>query len=172
MRQSQLLTANRQPPTVNRQPLRLKLNSYLRNVQFDPDNHIVKLCADGMAAEGAGDETQAINLFTKAWNEAATDFEKFTAAHFVARHQKTVSEKLIWDETALNHALKLNDDSVKSSLPSLFLNIGKCHEDLNQFELARTYYLKARVYLDYLADDGYGKMIKSGIAMGIERTNQ
>ena len=132
----------------------------------------MKLCADGMDAEGAGDETQAINLFTKAWNEASTDFEKFTAAHFVARHQKTINEKLVWDETALHHALKINDESMKGSLPSLFLNIGKCHEDLNHFELARNFYQKAHCYIDYLSDDGYGKMIKSGIAAGIERMNQ
>src|SRR6478736_8984644 len=98
--------------------------SYLRNVQFDPENKIVKLCAEGMAAEGLGHEEKAMNLFTCAWNESSTDFEKFTSAHFLARHQKTITEKLIWDETALDHAIKMKDESVNGSLPSLLLNIG------------------------------------------------
>jgi len=146
--------------------------SYLRNVQFDPENKIVKLCAEGMAAEGLGHEEKAMNLFTCAWNESSTDFEKFTSAHFLARHQKTITEKLIWDETALDHAIKMNDESVNGSLPSLLLNIGKCHEDLNNFELARSYFLRAHSYINFLPDDGYGKMIKSGIVAGIERMNQ
>ncbi|HEX3080031.1 MAG TPA: rRNA adenine methyltransferase [Puia sp.] len=141
-------------------------------MQFDPENKIVKLCAEGMAAEGLGHEEKAMNLFTCAWNESSTDFEKFTSAHFLARHQKTITEKLIWDETALDHAIKMNDESVNGSLPSLLLNIGKCHEDLNNFELARSYFLRAHSYINFLPNDGYGKMIKSGIVAGIERMNQ
>jgi tetratricopeptide (TPR) repeat protein len=146
--------------------------SYLRNMEFDPENKIIKLCADGMEAEAQGLEDDALNLFTQAWNDSSTDFEKFTSAHFIARHQKTVSEKLKWDEMALEHAGKVNDESINNSYPSLYLNIGKCHEDLNDFELARVYYLKAHAYLEFLPDDGYGKMIKSGIISGIERISK
>ena len=146
--------------------------SYLRNVQFDPENKIVKLCAEGTSAEGRGHESEAMNLFTRAWNESSTDFEKFTSAHFVARHQHTITEKLIWDETALDHALKINDESVNGSMPSLLLNIGKCHEDLNNFELARVFYFRALSYINFLSDDGYGRMIKSGISAGLERMNK
>ena len=40
-----------------------------------------------------GQMDKAKLLFLQAWNESDTDFEKFTAAHFVARHQDdTVSE--------------------------------------------------------------------------------
>jgi tetratricopeptide (TPR) repeat protein len=141
-------------------------------VEFDPENKIIKLCAEGMAAEGTGHEEEALNLFTRAWNESSNDFEKFTSAHFVARHQRTVTGKLEWDETALRHALKINDGSLNGSLPSLLLNIGKCHEDLNNIELARTYYMKAHAYISHLPDNGYGKMIRSGIISGIERINQ
>jgi tetratricopeptide (TPR) repeat protein len=140
-------------------------------MEFSPENKIVKLCADGMAAEGQGREEDALNLFTQAWNESTDDFEKFTSAHFVARHQPSVRDKLKWDELALSHAEKINNDSIKGSLPSLLLNIGKCHEDLNDFELARIYYMKAHHYIEFLPDDGYGHMIKSGIIAGIERLN-
>lgn len=125
-----------------------------------------------MEAEGLGHEEEALNLFTQAWNDSSTDFEKFTSAHFMARHQNTVSEKLKWDERALEHAGRVNDESVKTAYPSLYLNIGKCHEDLNDFELARVFYLKGYDHLGFLPDDGYGKMIRSGIISGIERISK
>ena len=86
-------------------------------------------------------------LFLQAWNEATNDFEKFIAAYYVARHQKNVSDKLKWLETALQFALKINNDTVKSAFPSLYLNIAKCYEDLNDpdnakknYELAISFY--------------------------------
>jgi hypothetical protein len=140
-------------------------------MEMNPENKIVKLCADGMAAEGQGREEDALSLFTQAWNESTDDFEKFTSAHFVARHQSSVKDKLKWDELALLHAEKIDDETIRGSYPSLYLNIGKCHEDLNDFEQARIYYMKAHHYIGFLPDDGYGKMIKSGIVAGIERLN-
>ena len=124
-----------------------------------------------MAAEGPGDMDEAMNLFTRAWDESSTDFEKFTSAHFVARHQKTITGKLLWDERALDHALKITDGSPNGYLPSLLLNIGKCHEELNNFKLALEYYHRACTYISFLSNDGYGNMIKSGISAGIARIN-
>ncbi|MES2131110.1 MAG: NAD(+)--rifampin ADP-ribosyltransferase [Bacteroidota bacterium] len=112
-------------------------------MEFSPFNPIVKLCLQGMAMEEKGEPEEALKLFLQGWNEATNDFEKFMAAHYIARHQKTVSEKLKWLETALQYALNVNDDTVKSAFPSLYLNIAKCYEDLNNpgkakehFELA------------------------------------
>src|ERR1700722_13761392 len=109
-------------------------------MHFDPDNKINKLCADGMMAEGRGEMETAKNLFLQAWSESESDFEKFTAAHFVARHQENVPDKLYWDELALEMAKRIKDESIKSSYPSLYLNIGKCYEDLNDFERAKENY--------------------------------
>jgi tetratricopeptide (TPR) repeat protein len=138
-------------------------------MQFDPNNNIVKLCAQGMSLEGEGKKEEAFILFQQAWNEATNDFEKFTAAHYVARYQKNVADKLKWDKTALNLALKINDENMKGTYPSLYLNIGKCYEDLNDFKGARENYELALSFTTFLADDGYGKMIKGGIKNGIER---
>jgi hypothetical protein len=138
-------------------------------MHFDPENKIIKLCADGMMAEGQGQMETAKNLFLQAWEESETDFEKFTAAHFVARHQNNISDKLKWDEIALDMASRINDESIKSAYPSLYLNIAKCHEDLYDFNLARENYYLAESYIEYLSDDGYGKMIRSGILSGLER---
>jgi tetratricopeptide (TPR) repeat protein len=138
-------------------------------MQFDPTNKIIKLCADGMNLEAEGKNEEALKLFQQAWEEATNEFEKLTSAHYVARHQKSIKGKLIWDETALNLALKLNDESLKVSYPSLYLNIGKCYEDLNDFENAKNNYQMALSFTDLLPDNGYASTIRQGIANGIER---
>jgi tetratricopeptide (TPR) repeat protein len=138
-------------------------------LQFDPDNHVMKLCAEGMGLEGKGQPGEAYKLFQQAWNESTNDLEKFTAAHYVARHQNSVEDKLKWDKMALDLALKINDQDMVGSFPSLYLNIAKCHEDLNNYAEAKKNYQLALSYTNYLPEDGYGKMIKSGIISGIER---
>ena len=80
--------------------------------QFDPNNHIVKLCLQGMGMEDNGKLEVAGLLFLEAWNETTDDFERFIAAFYVARHQKNISDKLKWLETSMQFALKLNDDDI------------------------------------------------------------
>jgi rifampin ADP-ribosylating transferase len=136
---------------------------------FDTENEIVKLCGQGMMLEGEGNEIEARKLIQQAWDRASSDFEKFTAAHYVARHQESVPEKLEWDKAALHFALKVNDEEIKGVLPSLYLNVGKCYEDLKDFNTAAENYQLALSFSIYLPDDGYGRMIKAGIVKGIER---
>jgi tetratricopeptide (TPR) repeat protein len=138
-------------------------------MQFEPDNKIVKLCAEGMDLEGEGKNEEAAKVFLQAWEQAGDDKEKFTAAHYVARHQKSVADKLAWDEIALELAFKIKDDSVKGAYPSLYLNIAKGYEDIEQFEKAIKNYETALSYVDFLHEDGYGKMIKGGVENGLER---
>lgn len=138
-------------------------------MQFDPNNPIIKLCAEGMMLEGEGKKEAAADLFLKAWSEAHSDFEKFIAAHYVARHQNTISDKLKWDLAALQHAVKVDEQNISSMLPSLYLNVAKCYEDLGDTDLARANYRNALLNTEYLPNDGYGEMIKNGIARGIER---
>lgn len=139
-------------------------------MEFTQDNKIVALCVKGMELEGSGQSLEARNLFNEAWNAATTDFEKFTAAHYVARHQQNTADKLLWDKRALQHALLIDDESVKATLPSLYLNIGKCYEDLNDLDKAKNNYQAASSFIDFLPDDGYGNMIKTGIINGLKRT--
>ena len=122
-----------------------------------------------MDMEGKGLSEEANKYFLQAWNEATNDLEKFTAAHYVARHQKSVEGKLKWDETALHLALKSNDENIKSSLPSLYLNLAKCYEDLDDFDNARKNYQSALSFIKYLPNNEYSNMIKGGIINGIER---
>ena len=109
-------------------------------MEFNPNNNVIKLCIEGMDMEGKGKPEEASRLFLRAWEEATNDFEKFLAAYYVARHQNNVSGKLKWLETALQFALKINDDSVNGAFPSLYLNIAKCYEDLSDLDNAKKNY--------------------------------
>src|SRR5258705_10637660 len=92
-------------------------------MEFNPHNNVIKLCLQGMAMEDEGNAEEASRVFLQAWDESTNDFEKFTAAHYVVRHQKNVSDRLKWLETALHSALNVNDDAVKGAFPSLYSNI-------------------------------------------------
>lgn len=123
-------------------------------MEFNPNNNVVKLCIQGMDMEEKGKPEEAIRLFLQAWNEATVDFEKFTAAHFVARHQKNVPEKLKWLETALQLALKINDEAVKQAFPFLYLNIAECYEGLGDPENAKKNYALSTSFTERPTDKG------------------
>jgi len=123
-------------------------------MEFNPDSNVVKLCIQGMDMEGKGKPEEASILFLQAWNEATNDFEKFIAAHYVARHQKNVSDKLKWLETALQFALIINNDAVKGAFHSLYLNIAKCYEDLSDLDNAKKNYELAISFTGKLFDKG------------------
>ncbi len=106
-------------------------------MEFSPTNNVVKLCLQGMELEEKSKPEEASNLFLQAWNEATNDFEKFTAAHYVARHQTNVRNRLEWLEIALQFALQVNNNTVKSAFPSLYVNIANCYEDLGDADNAK-----------------------------------
>jgi len=123
-------------------------------MEFDPANNIIKLCVQGMAMEGKGKPDEASRIFHQAWNDATNDFEKFTAAYYVARHQKNVRDKLKWLETSLQFALKINDVTVKAAFPSLYSNIAKCYEDLSDVDNAKRNHELANSFRNDPSDNG------------------
>jgi tetratricopeptide (TPR) repeat protein len=123
-------------------------------MEFSPFNNIVKLCLQGMDLEEKGRLEEANRIFLEAWNEATNNFEKFLAAYYVARHQINGSDKLKWFQTALQLALEINDDSVKGALSSLYVNIAKCYEDLNDFDSAKKNYELANSFIGKPTDNG------------------
>ena len=136
-------------------------------MEFNPGNNIVKLCLQGMGMEEKGRPEEASKLFLQAWNETTNDFEKFMAAHYVARHQKDVSDKLKWFETALQFALKINDDTVKSAFPSLYTNIAKCYEELSDAGMAKKNYELAASFKGKPSDKGpFYHGTKADLAVG------
>lgn len=134
---------------------------------FDPENHVVKLCAEGIALEG--EPEKAGLYYRKAWDAAVNNEERFIAAHYVARIQATALEKLRWDQIALNEALSIGKEYVKEAYPSLYLNLGKCYEDMSDFKMAIEHYEQGLTFSEHLNDDGYSKMVKLGLEGGLKR---
>jgi len=125
----------------------------IRQMEFDPRNNIVKLCIQGMDLEEKGKPEEASRLFLQAWSEATNDFEKFIAAYYVAR-QQNVPDKLEWLETALQFALKINNESVTGAFPSLYLNIAQCYEVLGDPDNAKKNYELSISFKDKISDNG------------------
>jgi len=123
-------------------------------MEFSPFNNVVKLCLQGMSMEEAKHTEEALSLFMQAWNEATDDHEHFLAAYYIARNQEAISDRLTWLEAALSHALKLNDDTVKSALPNLYLNLAKCYEALGDSDKSHGYADLAAVLGEKPSDTG------------------
>lgn len=137
-------------------------------MNFDPDNEIVKLCAQGIETEGKGDIAQAKTIYTEAWEKASNDKERYIAAHYLARNQDA-DTTLHWNQKAVDHALLIKDEDISHSLPSLYLNLGHSYEQLGHKRMAQQYYKNAAKYAEALDDDGYGKMTKAGIKVALGR---
>lgn len=123
-------------------------------MEFNPNNNIIKLCLQGMSMEEQGKPEEAGKIFLQAFNESANDFEKFITTYYIARHQKNASGQLEWLEAALQYALKINDDTVRSAFPSLYSNIAKCYEDLGDPENVKKNYESAASFKDKPSDKG------------------
>lgn len=107
-----------------------------------------------MALEENGKPEEASGIFLQAWNEAADDSEKFLAAHYVARQQKSAVDKLKWLETGLQLALKINSDYTKGIFSTLYSNIAQCYEELGDLDNAKKNYESAISFKDKLSDKG------------------
>lgn len=137
---------------------------------MDPDNPIIKLCAQGMEAEGAGRPTEARECFRQAWDASTDPFEACIAAHYLARHQDTLEATLNWNQLALDRANAAAGARVADFYPSLHLNLGKSHEDLGDLAQARTHYEHAAAHLAHVPESPYRAMIQRGIQAGLART--
>lgn len=122
--------------------------------QFDPKNRIIQELLQGMAMEDQGKPEDAQVRFLGAWKNAEDDLERFLAAYFVARHQKTVEERLAWLETSLKHALNVDDDAVKSAFPTLYEKIAHCHEELGDEEKVKWSREQSAAYNVAPSDEG------------------
>jgi tetratricopeptide (TPR) repeat protein len=123
-------------------------------MEFNPHNHVIKLCVEGINVYKAGNAENAENLFFQAWNESKYDFEKFYAAYFIANCQIKNSDKLHWYETALQLALTAQNMSVNSALRALYTHIAQCYEDLGHPEKATQYHESANSLTNDIRDIG------------------
>lgn len=136
---------------------------------IDPENPVVKLCAAGIGAEMAGRRDEAAKLYQGAWDARTSDFEACIAAHYVARVQTTPEAALHWNSEALRFTETANDATLREFLPSLYLNLGKSHEDLGNFRDAKNFYLLAENQVGVLPAGEYAETVRRGIQRGLER---
>jgi tetratricopeptide (TPR) repeat protein len=139
---------------------------------MDPNNPIVKLCAQGIEIEMKGDRAEARSLFLQAWELRKDDVDACIAAHYVARHQETLTETLRWNELALTHALNASAESIRSFYPSLYLNLGKSYEDLGDIARARELYEQGAQSIDEVPEGGYGGIVRQGLHNALQRVRQ
>lgn len=134
-----------------------------------------KSCNDASGAwkwKGKATRRQPVNYFCKHGMKQQTILKNLLPHIMSHDIKKSVVDKLKWDETALQLALKIDKDKVKGAFPSLYLNIAKCHEDLNDLDNAKKNYDLAHSFTNLLPDNGYGNMVKAGIMKGIERVTK
>jgi tetratricopeptide (TPR) repeat protein len=137
---------------------------------MDPNNPVVKLCVQGMEEESKGNDERAAELFEQAWKQSSDDFERCIAAHYVARHQADAELALRWNQEAMNCVQRVTDARVTEFFPSLYLNLGKSHEDLGNLEEARRNYECAAEKLSCILAGPYRDIIQDGIERGLQRT--
>ena len=141
-------------------------------MEFDPNNPVIELCVQGMNAEGEGKIEEAHQFFQRAWDTAENNFERFTAAHYLARNQKDPDDVLKWNLEALSLAETIKDDSTRAHYPSLYLNVAKSYETLGDKEEATRYYRLAADACAHLPAGKYADMIRSGVSAGLKRVGR
>ena len=136
---------------------------------------------EGMALGQRGERAAAREVFDRIWREIGEDgdaFHRCALAHSMADVQDDVGDELLWDERALAAAHALTDERVAEGgvaagvtafYPSLHLNIAECHRKLGDLPAARRHLEQGRAAVGALPDDGYGRMIRTGLDRLAER---
>ena len=123
-------------------------------------------------ALGATDRDASRAGLTAIWAEveAGDPLHRCVLAHYLADLQDDVRDELRWDLRALAAADEVDDGAVAHELdvralyPSLHLNLGDDYRRLGAAAQAREHLALARAAQHVLPDDGYGRMIRGGIA--------
>ncbi|MFC4105593.1 hypothetical protein [Micromonospora zhanjiangensis] len=131
---------------------------------------------EAVAQGQAGDRETARRRLTEIWATIGADgdpFHRCVLAHYLADLQDDPADELTWDLRALAAADSLTDEraqrhdsglSVAGFRPSLHLNLGEDYRKLGDLGRAREHLALAEAAAPVLGDDGYGEMIRSGIA--------
>lgn len=145
------------------------LPAYLCKMDRNSPNMVTRLCARGMNEEALGNFDMAFQLYMDAWKIAVSDTDKFTAARSIGRHQDEPHECIYWNEQALQFALRIDEDTVREYLSSLYLAIGKSYETLRNFSKAKRQYQLAASFIPYLPNDQNGKAIRTAVEAALIR---
>lgn len=137
---------------------------------------IMQRFGGGLAASQAGDRELARSTFAELWAEVGEHgdpLHRCAIAHAMADVQDDLDAELEWDLRALDAASTLTDERVgeagvvgtaRSFQPSLHLNLADVYRRLGRHDEARHHLDAGLATVDALGDDGYGAMIRDGLA--------
>jgi hypothetical protein len=87
----------------------------------------------------------------------------------LARVQADPAESLRWNLLALEQVELVKGEDIGVLYPSLQLNVAHGYEQIGEWTKASEHYILAQHASGSLPEDGYGKMIRSGIEAGLGR---
>lgn len=135
--------------------------------------------SEALAQFNAGRRAEAREGFAAIWSDIESEgdpFHQCILSHYMADTQDDPAIELQWDRRALaaaNRIVKERPDtsglSVLSLYPSLHLNLADVLHRTGDSDAARMHLRLAQQTSDALADDGYGQMVRGGIARLAER---
>lgn len=140
-------------------------------MEFGPANAVVRLCAQAISVEERGRREEACELFRRAWSEAADDEERLLVAFHLDRLQSGHDDRLLWIDTALQLALRLEPAWVAPARPFLATRLARHHETRGDVDAARRYYELAASLPDTPADPGpYFHGTRAALGIGDQLT--
>ncbi len=105
----------------------------------------------------------ARRILLRLWEEGSA-VDRCAAAHFLADRQDKPRGELFSDLRALEVAQAADPAEVHGFFPSLHLNLADVYHRLGDLATARDHFAAAEAVIDTLRDDGYGRMIRGGLA--------
>ena len=146
-----------------------------------PPDDVMSAIARAQQAALDGERARARHEFAELWERIGPDgdpLHRVTLAHYMADVQDDPNDELEWDQRALAAADALTDDRAKAyhatlAVPgfyaSLYLNLAQDYHKLGATKQARENLGSAERASADLPPDGYGDLVRSGIASLRER---
>jgi hypothetical protein len=140
-----------------------------------PDDTMAEVAAVTALAQG-GHTEEARKRFAEIWDRVGSSgdpLHRCAIAHYAADVQTDLNSELLWDLRALEAANEISDERAKdyhqslavaNFYPSLHLNLADVYRRLGGGPQARQHLTLAQAAVGALDDDGYGRMIREGIA--------
>lgn len=147
----------------------------------ETDQTMIRIgAAIGLSQRGerAAARQRLAGIWSEIGGEHGDPLYRCAVAHAMADVQDGVGDELAWDLRALAAADLLTDERVAAAgvsspvagfYPSLHLNLAECYRKLGQLEHAREHLHRGQAAAGALGDDGYGAMIKRGLARLADR---
>ncbi|MBC8091665.1 MAG: tetratricopeptide repeat protein [Pseudonocardia sp.] len=123
-----------------------------------------------------GQPAAARELLIRIWAEIGAEqgdpLHVSVLAHTMADVQDDVEQELVWDLRALAAIDLLTDERLAQArvpfrvaglYPSAHLNLGECYRKLGDLDRARDHLRRAEAGVGALADDDYGRLVRSGL---------